>query len=532
MLKTAVLLLPIGLAVAQHQMAPPPEKPVTLYHGMGTWHHPIATRNPEAQKYFDQGLALLYGFNRYESLRSFRKASELDPQAAMAFWGMAMAQAAYINMDGDPSYDLKGSCADVDAGLKIAGAPARERAYLQAAATRCPEEKSQAYIGAMRALAERYPDDLDASTLYAESLMIPVRWGWYAADGTPAAGVSEAERVLEQVLRRWPDHPGANHYYIHAVESSKTPERGIPSAMRLMGIVPEAGHVVHMPGHIWLAIGDYETAASVNERASEVDRQYFETTNVTTSSYGMYYAHNLHFIYYARSMQGRKAETLAAAKNLAAVVAPLVEAMPEMVDAFAAVPLFGAVRFNAWNAVLAVPKPSDKLPITNAVWHYTRALAMAGKGDGAGAAKEQAAFEALRAKLPPDGMWSVNKAGPVFAMASEIVAARVASSVAEALPHWTRAVSMQDGLTYDEPPAWYYPVRESLGAALMRAGKPGEAEAVFRDGLRRTPRNGRLLFGLLESLKAQNKADAVEWVRKEFEAAWGKADVRLKLEEM
>jgi hypothetical protein len=229
-------------------MAPPQEKPVALYKGLGAWKHAITTRNADAQKYFDQGLNLLYGFNRYEALRSFRKASQLDPSATMTYWGMAMSQGPYINMDGDPSFDNKGACAAVDAGRKATvTATPRELAYLDAVASICPEYKPDAYIAAAKKLAAAYPDDLDAQTLYAESLMIPVRWHWYSPDGKPAEGMPECERVLESALRRWSDHPGANHYYIHAVESSPTPERAIPSAQRLMGAVPWAGHMVHMP---------------------------------------------------------------------------------------------------------------------------------------------------------------------------------------------------------------------------------------------------------------------------------------------
>src|SRR6266568_1964051 len=295
-------LMAAGTAIGQHH--DPGKPPVTLYKGLGNWKHPIATRSEEAQKYFDQGLALLYGFNRYEALRSFRKARELDANAAMTYWGEAMSTGPYINMgvEGDGDLDSKAACAAAAEGLKIKGTPARERGYLEAAATRCPEYRPEAYIAAMKALAERYPDDLDAATLYAESLMVPVRWHWYGSDGKAAPGVAEAERTLEQVLRRWPSHPGANHYYIHAVESSPTPERAIPSAQRLMGIVPSAGHLVHMPGHIWLILGDYEMAAAVNERAGAVDREYFAATGVM-GAYNMYYAHNLHFIAYARSMQ-------------------------------------------------------------------------------------------------------------------------------------------------------------------------------------------------------------------------------------
>ena len=531
MSKLVLSLVPLTLAFAQHHVAPP-EKPVALYPGLGAWKHSISTTSPEAQRYFDQGLALMYGFNRYESLRSFRKASELDPQSAMAWWGIAMALGPYINMDLDPGYDIKASCAAVESGLKLTHAPERERAYLQAVAKRCPDYQPQAYIDAMKALSARYPDDLDAATLHAESLMLPVRWHWYNSEGRAAPGVAEAERALEEVLRRWPDHPGANHFYIHAVESSAAPERAIPSAQRLMGIVPQAGHMVHMPGHIWLVVGDYEMAAAVNERAAEVDRQYFAATSVTAGSYAMYYAHNLQFVAYARWMQGRKADGLAAADNLAKVIAPMAAEMPDMADAFAAFPMFGRIRFGEWQAILKVPQPGARMPITTAIWRYSRALAMAGLKDRAGAAREQEAFAAARAKVPADAMWGNNKIGPVLDLAAEILAARIAPSLQEALRHWERSVALQDSLVYDEPPAWYYPVRESLGGALLRAGKSTDAEKVFRAGMKKSPRNGRLLFGLVESLRAQGKNEDADQVRKELDAAWAKADIKLKIEEM
>jgi tetratricopeptide (TPR) repeat protein len=288
MRKIVIFCLASSLLPAQHhEMAPATEKPVVLYSGLGNWRHAISTNNADAQKFFDQGLNLLFGFNRYEALRSFRKAAELDPNAAMAYWGMGMSLAPYINMDGDPTYNQKESCAAIERGRRISQAPEREKAYLQAAATRCPDDQPKAYADAMGNLVNRWPDDLDARTLYAESLMIPVRWHWYAADGTPAPGVTEAEHALEEVLRRWPEHPGANHYYIHAVESSRTPERAIASAQRLMGVVPAAGHMVHMPGHIWLVLGDWDTAIAVNDRAAAVDRQYFARTGVS-GSYLMY----------------------------------------------------------------------------------------------------------------------------------------------------------------------------------------------------------------------------------------------------
>ncbi len=530
--KSAIYLALVSLAMGQHQHPEPPsEKPVKLYPGLGLWRHPIRTSSAEAQKFFDQGLALMYGFNRYESLRSFRKAAELDPNAAMAYWGIAMAQGPYINMDGDAELNIKAGCAALETGLKVQGTPERERAYLQAAATRCPEYEPQRYIGAMRSLRDRWPDDLDALTLYADSLMIPIRWHWYSSDGEPAKGEREAERTLEEVLRRWPEHPGANHLYIHAVESSQSPERAIASAQRLMGIMPQAGHIVHMPGHIWLVLGDWELAAGVNERAAAVDRQYLAESQVTTSGYGAYYVHNLHFISYARWMQGRKADGLKAADEMAAAMAPMVEAMPEMTDSFNAVTFFGRIRFRDWDYILQSKQPNDKLPLSTAVWRYARTQALAARGNKTAAALEQQAFEPIRAKIPADAPWGNNKAKDVLAIASEILAARLATNPADIVPHWRRAVALQDALVYDEPPPWYYPVRESLGAALLRAGKFGEAETVFREGVKRSPKNGRMLFGLMESLRAQRKTEDAEFVKREFDAAWARADIKLAIEE-
>jgi tetratricopeptide (TPR) repeat protein len=384
----------------------------------------------------------------------------------------------------------------------------------------------------MKSLAERYPDDLDAATLFAESLMVRVRWHWYGSDGKPAAGMPEAEHTLEQVLRRWPEHAGANHYYIHAVESSPTPERAVPSAQRLMGIVPWAGHMVHMPAHIWLVMGDYELAATVNQRASQVDREYFAASNVE-GAYNMYFVHNLHFVAYARSMQGHRAEAVKASKDMAEAIMPAVDVMPEMADSFLAVSVLTLVRVQAWDEILKMSQPGGKLFAETAIWRFARTMAMLGKGDRAGAQGERDAFEAARKMISADRPWgTLNMAGDVLTIAAESLAARFSATPAEAVPHWEKAVGIQDKLIYDEPPAWYYPVRESLGAALVRAGRGAEAEKVFREGLKRSPRNGWMLFGLIESMKAQGKSEGLEELQRELAAAWAKADVHQTLDAM
>jgi hypothetical protein len=371
------LLLSVACANAQHDHpAPAGEKPVALLPGLGTWKHPISTATAEAQKFFDQGLTLMYGFNRYEALRSFRKAAELDPRAAMAYWGIAMATGPYINIDLEGELRMKDSCEAAAAGIRLPGLKEVERGWLEAALSRCPRYDPDAYVDAMRAFASRYPDDPDARTLYAEALLLPVRWRWYDLHGNAAPGVAEAEHVLEAVMRRFPTHPGANHLYIHAVESSPTPERAVASAQRLMGTAPAAGHIVHMPAHIWLVLGDYEMAAAVNERAAEVDRQYFARTGVS-GGYFMYYMHNLDFIVYARARQGRWKATSAAVRQMTDAGKTIAEAMPEMATIFDVVATQTLLRMYRWDDVLAAAPPKADNPVAQAFYHHSRALALA-----------------------------------------------------------------------------------------------------------------------------------------------------------
>jgi tetratricopeptide (TPR) repeat protein len=495
---------------------------VTLLPGLGVWKHPIGTKSPDAQKYFDQGLVMLYGFNRPEALRSFRKALELDPSAGMAQWGASMAIGPYLNMEMDPGLDLKGACAAAQSGLKMNGISATARDWLTAAAARCPDYSVPSkYVEAMRKLAMKYPDDPDAQTWLAEALLLPVRWKWYSGDGKAAPGVEEAERILEGLLRRYPDHPGANHLYIHAVESSATPERGIASAQRLMGIVPAAGHIVHMPGHIWLALGDYNTTIDVNERAAQVDREYFERTGMM-SAYYMYYLHNLQFIVYTRSMQGRAADT----RKAIAQIEEAGKAMPDFADFVTFLVTLAQARIGDCDALLNAKEPASAAGKT--FWHFGKTVAFAAKGNRAQAASEQTQFETLRLKLDRNMVWDTNKLGDVLDVASAELDARLDSG-SGAVQKWNKAVAAQERLAYDEPPGWYYPMRESLGAALLKSGNAAGAETVFREGLRRSPKNGRMLFGLLESLKAQHKTDAAAWVQREYERAWKGADIKLTI---
>ncbi len=514
-------LLLTTVLLAQHHHAAPAKKdpnPAVLLPGMGNHTRPINAATPEAQKFFDQGLALLYGFNRDAAYASFKKASELDPANPMPKWGMAASVGPYVNMDID-GYDVEKFCAILQ-GV--------HHPYAAAARAHCPAGNDDAYIAAMKNIVTANPDDLDAATLYAEAIMTKTRWQWFDREGVAASGVTEAIEVLENVMRRNPLHPGANHLYIHAVEMSPTPERAIPSAQRLMGIVPGAGHLVHMPAHIWLLTGDYEIAASTNVRAVQLDREYFKTSGNTSSGYLAYFIHNIHFVAYSRSMQGRRDDTLKAAKELTEAVQPVVAVMPAIADVFVPYEWFMLERFRQWDRLRAIPKPPATLPISTALWHWARAMAMHQQGDNAGV--ETVEFRTAMAKIPEDAMWMNSRAATVVSIADHLLSARMAKSDAARLEHLKAAVDTEAQLNYDEPPDWYHPMRESYGGALLKAGRAVEAEQVFREGLKRSPRNGRILFGLMESLKAQNKTEAAKRVEREYAEAWKRADTTLTID--
>ncbi|MGH9675050.1 MAG: tetratricopeptide repeat protein [Bryobacteraceae bacterium] len=516
---------------AQHQHSGE-ARPAIILKGMGAHRRAIATANAGAQQFFNQGLVMLYGFNREESVRSFHRAAELDPKSPMPWWGLAMATGPHINMDGDGDVDRKVSCeAAAKAGSLAGAAPAHERAWAEAVRSRCrggaanPDEE---YRDAMRALWQRYPDDLDAGALYAESLLVLRRWRWWNRDGTPADGVAEAVRVLEHVMRRNPDHPAANHYYIHAVEMSPSPERALPSAYRLMGIVPGAGHLVHMPGHIHMLMGDWEMAADVNLRAAEVDEEYIKQVGPAAGPYQMgYYPHNLDFVVYARMMQGRYDDALKAAEKIAGIVTPAIDVMPDMAEFALSKRLFVRVRFQRWDEILALPAPDKRLFMSAALRFWARGLAHAARGRRQEALREQKWFLQARRAVPEKWLWVNNQMHRILDVAGTVLEARLAERAEDSIALWRKAVDLQDALVYDEPPPWFHPIRESLGGALLRAGRAAEAERVFRADLEINRRNGRSLFGLIESIVARNRKTEADWVRREFNSAWSKAQVTL-----
>lgn len=540
------LLVLLAFGIPSHGSAQQPAKtsapqPVQLLPGLGNHHHSIATKSPEAQKFFDQGLALSYAFNRAEAARSFRRAAELDPSAAMPWWGVSLSLGRHLNMEIDQDVNAADAIAAIEkARTLMANAPVNEKAYIEALAKRCSGAANpdgarldDEYAAAMRELAARYPDDLDAQTLYADSLLNRHRYHWYSAEGHPEEGAEEVLGVLSSVLLRDPEHYGAHHLYVHELDTSPHPEYALASAEALHRLTPGAGHLVHMGGHIFLSVGDLEMAARVNEEAAAADRAFFKRATPSDVYIASYYNHNLHFIVRARTEQGRYTEARQAVDLLLEKAASGIATTPEFSDYYSPNRLFLLLRFARWEDVLAEPPPDKRMIITGALRHYARALAYAGKGDRAKSLEEQHAFSAARAAIPEKTMFMFNPAGKIMNIAALVLGARLAADVNSAIPFWRRAVEAQDALSYDEPPAWYYPIRQSLGAALLRKGQPAEAETVFREGLRRSPRNPRLLFGLWKCLEAQEKSAAAGWVQREFAASWRGGDpaASLRLED-
>ena len=532
-----VLLLCVGSLFSQ-------SKHPVLMPGLGQHHHTISTKDSEAQRFFDQGLTLVFGFNHEEAARSFWRASELDPQSGMAFWGVALALGPCINLDVDPMHEKAAYEAVQKALSLMPGATEQERAYIQALSKRYSSDPKvdlrkldAQYANAMRELHKQYPDDLDAATLYAESLMDLHPWKQWTLDGRPTEGTEEIIAVLESVLHRDPNHLGANHYYIHATESSPHPQWALASAKRLETLAPGAGHLVHMPAHTYMRVGDYASAARSNALAADADRAYFQESHTLGSMYDMmYYCHNLHFLAASYSMAGDFAHAKQAADEVAAHAAPMLHEMP-MAETYVPYPIFVLVRFHRWDEVLGLPAPNPGMAMTNAFWHFARGSAFAAKGQIANAEAERKTLATARKETPADVEFSFyfNKAQSFLDLAENILDARIVAAkggYTQAISYWEKAVEVQDKLYYGEPPEWFYPVRESLGAALLLNGQAERAEGVFRADLEQYPRNPRSLFGLLRTLEAEKKTANVEEVRGQFEAAWKDAATTLKLEDL
>jgi len=526
-------------SIAQDHSAHTQSKPATLMSGVGNVHHPVSASNPEAQKFFDQGLCLIYDFNHDEAARSFQRAAELDPKLAIAYWGIAEAVGPNYN---DPASEerFKQAHEAIQKAVDLsANASPSEQAYIQAMAKRFPagpnadlKKAAEDYHDAMREVVKKYPDDLDAATLFAESGMNLHPWGLWHVDGTPEAGTEEIVATLESVIRRDPNHLGAIHYYIHATEASPNPERALAYANKLAALAPNAGHIVHMPSHVYIRTGDYEAAVKTNEEAAAVDRVYIQATGVQGIYPMMYYSHNLHFIAMCASMNGNYAEAKKNADLLVANVAPHVKDMPPL-EGFMTIPMAVDLRFHKWNEILAMPQPDPAMKITTGFWHFGRGMALAGTGKLSEAEAEYKIVSEAEQNTPPDVVFSApinNKAKDIMKISEDVLGAKIAMArkdYAQAISLLTAAVAIQDTLKYGEPPDWFFPVRESLGGALLINGDAAGAEKVFRADLDRNPRNPRSLFGLQQALKAQNRNYDAGFVEAEFHDSWTGGEVKV-----
>ena len=541
----AVLALSGLISAQEHPMhSQPPAKKATVMSGLGDLHHPVSTSNPEAQKFFDQGMRLIYAFNHEEAAGSFERAAELDPKMAMAYWGLAEAVGPNYNDPADPDRYKKAHEAIAKAETLAANASPSEKSYIAAMALRFPADPAadhrlaaERYHNAMSDVVKQFPDDLDAATLFAESGMDLHPWGLWRPDGTPEGGTEDIIAALESVLKRDPNHMGAIHYYIHAVEASPSPERALAAANRLAALAPAAGHLVHMPGHVYIRTGDFEAAVKTNQLAAAADRAYLQA-NGSGGLYGaMYYSHNLHFIAACSSMNGNYAEARKAAEMLATHVGPMVKDIPPL-EGFMTVPLAVEVRFQKWDQILAMPQPAAGMQTTTVFWHFARGMALAAKGKVTEAEAEHRIVSEAADKMPPDQVFAMpvnNKAKDVLNIATNVLGAKIAQATHDstgAVSLLRRAVAIQDTLKYDEPPDWFYPVRESLGAVLLLNGNAAEAEKVFREDLDRNPRNPRSLFGLAEALRAQNRAYDAQFVDKQFQSNWKSTELKLKVADL
>lgn len=524
---------PTGPAPAE---APDAER-VPLFEDIGALHHPVTTSSPLAQRYFDQGLRLVYAFNHDEARRAFQEAARIDPGLAMARWGIALTLGPNINQPADAARERAALDAIAEARALAASASERERAYIDALAERHASTPGRdraaldrAYASAMRELARRFPDDLDAGVLFAEALMDLRPWDLWTPDGRPQPETDEIVSTLEGILRRDPEHVGANHYYIHAVEASRAPERALPSAERLGGLAPGAGHLVHMPSHIFVRVGRYADASDANEQAVLADRRYIRERRPEGIYPMMYFPHNLHFLSVSASMEGRSAVAVRAARELAdAVPDHNVRHMP-MLEMFRPALLFALVRFGRWDDVLAEPAPPPELRYTTGIWRYARGRALAATGRDDDAAREAAALRAIASESSEDATIGKNRAKDLLEIASLVVEGQIASERGEtgaAARLLEEAARIEDELRYFEPPDWPEPVRHTLGAVLLKAGRARDAEATYREDLRRNPQNGWSLCGLERSLRAQGKEEDANAAHARFKLAWARADVRL-----
>jgi len=502
---------------------------VPLYDNLGSHHKPISTSRPLAQQYFDQGLRLVYAFNHEEAVRSFTRGTELDQRCTMCYWGIALALGPNINAEMGHEASVQAFSA-IQQAMELAAVTEQERAYIEALAARYapvpPADRApldSAYARAMGRVVQRYPDDLDAAALYAEALM-NLRPGGWTADGTPHAGTEEIVATLERAIARDPNHPGACHYYIHAVEAAH-PERAVACAERLPGLMPGAGHIVHMPSHIYIRVGRWGDAIAANEDAIHADHAFLEGRSVAGLYSLGYYPHNFHFLAFAATMAGRSATAIEAARELRRKIEPAMARHNIGLQDLIAYEILTLIRFGRWDEVLNTPLPPRDLRYAFAMSQYARGVALAALGRGGESWPALDTLGTIATQLPSEVHRTLLSIA-TYALMGEM--ALRGGNADAAVAAFTEAMKLEDGLLYYEPPKWYYPIRHSLGAALLQGGKPREAERVYREDLRRFRNNGWSLSGLAAALRAQGKTTESAAAEAQLREAWREADVTLR----
>ncbi len=537
-----------GIALAQHHNVHDPRalqadphkatEPIApVLENLGDHHHPITTKSDRAQLFFDQGLKLTYGFNHQEALRAFKEAARLDPDCAMAYWGWALVLGPNLNLPMQPDVVAQAYEAMQMAVARRDKVSRKERDMIDALARRYTDTSEAprapldaAYAAAMRKLHETYPDDTDIATLYAASLMNLSPWNYWSRDGRPRENTPAILSTLESVFEKDPEHEGALHYYIHAVEATQ-PARGEAVADRLSGLAPGAGHLTHMPSHIYMQLGRYDDSFEANIQAAAADEGYVTQCRAQGIYPLNYYPHNVHFITWAAMMGGRSTDALAAARKVASKVPGDLEGnVFALYQTFLSMPLYTMVRFGMWEDALKEPRPREDAPPWVGIWHYARGMAYARTKRPMQARVELGELEAIRDN--PEAEAAIGLAGStkLLHIASGVLAGEIAAAQGnydKALGHLDRAVRLEDGLHYTEPPDWYYPVRHTLGAVLLEAGYPDEAEVVYWQDLKKNRNNGYSLYGLWRSLDAQGRKDEAAQIKKKFRTTWTRADIRL-----
>lgn len=517
------------------------DKQAPLFDNLGTLDFPITTNSELAQKYFNQGVILAYGFNHEEAFRSFEEAARLDTNCAMAYWGMAYVIGPNINLPMNAGVVATAYEAVERAMSLLDDETQREKDYVIALSKRYTNEEledrthlDKAYSDAMRELVSKYPNDLDAATMFAESIMDLHPWDYWLKDGTPQPWTLEILTSLEGVIERNTDHHGSNHLYIHAIEASKNPERGNASADKLRFLAPGAGHLVHMPAHIYIRTGQYHEGSLANQRAVKSDEEYINQCNQQGFYPLAYYPHNYHFLWATATLEGDSKTAIdAALKTSQLPPDSLINLCGyKTLQHFVVIPLYAYVTFGKWDEILNYEKPKKLQLYPLGVWHYARGMAFIANGDLGKAEKELAELEQLRfnKKVEDLSIWGINSAGTLIKIAYEVLSGELAAKkkdYATAISHLKSAVELENTLRYDEPPTWFYPCRLNLGAVLIESGRYEEAQKVFEENLSNLPENGWALYGLHQALLKLNENNEAAEVQKRFKEAWKYSDFKL-----